>query len=124
MTEITSITSQNDSFALSGEGQQHHESEYFTLTSLVLYWSPQDRMLTPKERAFYEQKAAFLSIRPLFLSQYGDKYVASMNGEIIDSDNDLATLSSRFFQQHGDVPVYITKVGSIQPESVVTPFFQ
>lgn len=123
MTEITSFTSQYESFPLSGNRQNTHESDILTLTSPVLYWSSRETILTPQELAFQEQKAAFLTIRPLFLSQYGEKYVASMNGEIIDSDDDLAMLLPRFFQQHGDVPVYIAKVGSIQPEVIVTPFF-
>lgn len=60
---------------------------------------------------FDQQKAAFNEIPPLVLMPYNGLFVASFNGEIVDSDPNLPSLTNRFFSQYGDVPVYITRVG-------------
>jgi len=77
---------------------------------------------TISEREFQEQKEAFQQIPPLLLEQYRGQFVASRNGNIVDSDSDLDSLVSRFFTRHGDVPVYVTKVGSPIREFFDTPF--
>ena len=61
---------------------------------------------------FEEQKRAFDAIPAQHLAQYGGRFVASRDGEIVDSDETLATLTRRFFQDHGDVAVYITRIGA------------
>jgi len=78
--------------------------------------------LSQTELEFQQQKEAFLAIPPLFRVQYQNQYVVSHNGEILDHDSDLPTLTARFFAQHGDMPVYITKVGQEEEQWVVTPF--
>ena len=79
--------------------------------------------LTPSEREFEEQKTLFQQILPLFLEQYRNQFVASMNGQIVDSDEDFITLAHRFFAANGDVPVYITKIGDDPGIVIDTPFF-
>lgn len=78
---------------------------------------------TQEERAFREQREAFLAIPPLLLAPYQGQFVVSRNGEILDSDNDLPTLTKRFFGQRGDIQVYITQVEPIEEEASLTSFF-
>ncbi len=78
---------------------------------------------SPSEIEFEEQKREFKKILPLFLEQYRDQFVASMNGRIVDSDEDFITLAHRFFERFGDVPAYITKIGDDPGIIVDTPFF-
>ena len=78
--------------------------------------------LTPSEREFRDQEQAFLDIPPLILAQYQGEFVVSQNGQIIDHDFDLPTLTYRFFTSHDDVPVYITKIGEDVEETIETPF--
>lgn len=78
---------------------------------------------TPAEREFREQKEAFQRIPPLLLEEYRGRYVISHDGSILDADEDLDTLTSRFFAEHGDMPVFLTKVGGEVREFIDTPFF-
>ena len=73
---------------------------------------------------FELQKQAFESIPPLLISQYAGQFVASIDGQIVDSDSNIQELAKRFFLQRGFVPAYITRVGA-QPHVVEidTPFF-
>jgi hypothetical protein len=77
--------------------------------------------LSEMDREFEQQKAAFKEIPPLILAQYQGQFVVSLNGEIVDSDLHLPTLTNRFINVHGDVPVYITKVGGRQRVLLRTP---
>jgi hypothetical protein len=78
--------------------------------------------LTDSEREFEEQKRLFQRNLPLLLEQYRGQFVASRNGDIVDSDEDFVTLTHRFFQNAGDVPVYITKIGEDEGIFIETPF--
>jgi hypothetical protein len=83
----------------------------------VVILSPQDE--------FDRQKAAFKQIPPLMLERYAGQYVASINGEIVDSDNNLATLARRFSATHGDADVYVSRVhGHSNPLVIRTPFLR
>lgn len=75
------------------------------------------------EQSEYErQKSAFNQIPPLFLSQYNGKYVVSHDGVIMDSDEDLYSLTNRFFSAHNNMKVYISFVGSNHERRIRTPF--
>lgn len=65
----------------------------------------------PKATEFERQKEAFKGIPEMFLAPYRGKFVASLDGVIVDWDTDLASLSHRFRERFGKVPVYITRVG-------------
>lgn len=78
----------------------------------------------PKDTEFERQKEAFKSIPPIFLAPYRGQFVAACNGAIVDSDNDLGALGRRFFEKHGDVPVYMTKVGDTIMVRIPTPFLR
>lgn len=69
---------------------------------------------------FEKQKEAFKAIPPIFLAPYHGKFVASLDGTIVDCDTDLASLSHRFRARYGKVPVYITRVG--KKAKMPTPF--
>jgi|SRR5581483_775052 len=78
-----------------------------------------------KEIEFLHQQKAFLDIPPLMLSPYRGEFVVSHNGEILDHDRDLVTLTRRFFSQHGDIPVYIAAALSDDTvEHFDTPFYE
>ena len=78
---------------------------------------------TQAEIEFREQERMFHEIPPLFLEQYRSRFVASSNGRIVDSDDDFVVLTHRFFETHGDVPVYITMIGHDDGIVIDTPFF-
>ena len=76
------------------------------------------------DREFEEQKKAFLSIESSVLEQYCGQFVASLDGEIVDHDLVLASLTRRFFSKYGDVAVYIAKVGEPIQVTVTTPLLR
>jgi len=66
----------------------------------------------PTGSAEFEQEwTAFLRLKPLLVELYPDRYVAIRNGRIVDHHPDMAVLTARFFETHGDVPVCIGRVG-------------
>jgi hypothetical protein len=79
--------------------------------------------LSQEELEFQQQKDAFSDIPPIILAQFQNMFVVSHNGNILDSDFDLPTLTARFFGHHGDMPVYITKIGEQVEDRFDTPFF-
>lgn len=83
---------------------------------------PHSSTMTQGEQEFYEQKEAYLAIPPLILAPYKGQYVVVHNGEILDSDSDLPTLTGRFFAEHEDMPIYVTKVGEEIAATIDTPF--
>lgn len=80
--------------------------------------------MTQAEKEFLEQKEAFLGIPPLLLSGYQGQYIVSHDGEILDCDLDLPTLTARFFSTHGDIPVFITKIGEELEDRFDTPIIE
>lgn len=78
---------------------------------------------TRVEREFNEQEQAFQQIPPLLLEPYRGQFVVCHDGTVLDSDVDLYTLTNRFFARHGDMPVYITRIGGEVDEVIDTPFF-
>lgn len=89
-------------------------------------WPIEPCSLTPDVRQtsapteFEKQKEAFKAIPPIFLAPYHGKFIASLDGTIVDCDTDLASLSHRFRARYGKVPVYITRVG--KKAKMPTPF--
>jgi hypothetical protein len=61
-----------------------------------------------------------MSIPTAELDLYRGRFVVSRNGVILDADPDLVELTGRFFNQHGRVPVYITRIG--KPVRMPSPF--
>lgn len=75
------------------------------------------------ELEFWLERQAFDLIPPNQLTQYEGVFVASRNGQIVDSDAALERLTERFFNRFGDVPVYMTRIGSEPEIQIDTPFF-
>lgn len=73
---------------------------------------------------FRQQKDAFKRIPPHVLVPYRGQFVASCNGEIVDSDDNLTELTRRFFGEHGNIPVYMTRVGEPIRITISTPLFR
>jgi hypothetical protein len=71
---------------------------------------------------FERQKEAFKNIPTNSLVPYNGQFIASRDGVIVDHDSDLVELTHRFFEQHGNVPVYITRVG--KTIKMRTPFLR
>jgi hypothetical protein len=69
------------------------------------------RPLLSADDAFEIQKKAFQEIPARVLAQYEHQFVISRDGQIIDSDFDLPTLTRRFFKRRRRSSVYITRVG-------------
>jgi hypothetical protein len=84
--------------------------------------TPQTNDLTDSEIEFRTQKRLFEQIPPLLLRQYDGLFIASRNGEIVDTDADIDILMDRFFARYGEVPVYITRIGEPIREFIDTPF--
>ena len=60
---------------------------------------------------FDQQKQAFQRIPVEELERYKNQFVVSLNGRVVDHDEDLSTLTNRFFAGSGDIAVYITRIG-------------
>lgn len=92
------------------------------VTGAVKFWSNFQAPLTDSEREFEEQKKLFENIPPLLLEPYRGLFVISHNGEILDADEKLDTLTNRFFSEHADMPIYVDKIGGQFREVIDTHF--
>ena len=80
--------------------------------------------LAPGDLEFWLEKQAFEMIPKDRLTPNEGMFIASKDGNVVDSDTNLEALTDRFFRQFGDVPVYMTKVGGAENElRIDTPFF-
>lgn len=131
ITKISSGSSNAEIKAIASSDAIGHifVGEYDDVTSaagdvrLFLTTALRVQIQTDSEREFERQKQFFDQILPLFLEQYRGRFVASRDGRIVDSDDDFVALTHRFFENFGDVPVYITKIGHDDGISLDTPFF-
>jgi hypothetical protein len=73
---------------------------------------------------FERQKTAFQRIPRSVLRRYKGQYVVAHNGQIVDHDANLTVLGQRFFDSHGDIAVYITRVDKTKPVKIRTPFLR
>ena len=67
------------------------------------------------QRGFESERAAFGKLEEGLRERYDEVFVAVHQGEVVDSDPDLQTLVSRFFEDYGDASVYIGYAGKRQP---------
>jgi hypothetical protein len=72
---------------------------------------------------FEEEKSAFEKIRDSLAKDesYRGKYVAIMQGKVIDSDPDKVKLVERIYKKQGYVPLFIGFVGHQKPVEVPSP---
>ena len=84
--------------------------------------TPGAEPLPPRDLEFWLERTAFRMIPSSELAQYEGRYVASVSGRIVESDSSLAALAVKFIRHHGDVAVYMTKIGPEEEERIDTPF--
>jgi PHD/YefM family antitoxin component YafN of YafNO toxin-antitoxin module len=68
--------------------------------------TPRDNALVALEK----ERAAFLRLKDQLLRTYQGKFVAILNEEVIDVDEDDRVLTRRVYAEHGYVPIYIDQV--------------
>jgi|SRR5262249_49842986 len=62
---------------------------------------------------FAAESQAFWSMHSQLLERYQGKYVAILNGKVVDSDADKRTLAQRLYRQFGYQPIYVQLVTAI-----------
>jgi hypothetical protein len=127
ITSLSSGSSNTDIKAISSGdaigGAFLREFDMTLVAGAVKFWADSQAWhLTDSERQFEEQKRLFELIPPLFLEPYRGLFVISHDGEILDTDQNLDALTSRFFAEHGDLPVFLGKVGGQLREVIDTHF--
>ena len=60
--------------------------------------------------ALERERAAFLRLKKQLLRRYRGRFVAILNGEVIDADEDDRALTRRVYAKHGYIPIYVDKV--------------
>jgi len=81
---------------------------YASQTEVV---TSQDEALAALEK----ERAAFLRLKDQLLRTHRGKFVAILDGGVIDVDEDDRTLTRRVYAAHGYVPIYIDKVVEESP---------
>jgi len=72
-----------------------------------------DKMPVDLADSFEKERGAFLQMRQMLLAEksYRDKYVAVLNGSVVDYDEDEVKLLKRVYDRFGYVPVYVERLG-------------
>lgn len=65
---------------------------------------------------FEREEQTFLQMKEELLKNqaYSDKFVAILDGKLIDSDSDKAELAKRCYKRYGYIPIYFDKVERIK----------
>lgn len=71
-----------------------------------------DKDSSSADQIYQREKRAFEKLRPELLKDpnYKQKYVAIINGKVVDSDFDETALAIRVYQTHGYISLYAGKV--------------
>lgn len=71
---------------------------------------------------FDQEVAAYVAMHPQLLEKYEGKHVAIYGGQVIDVDDDFATLYDRVLDKYGDdTPIFFHKVTKEVFRTVVIP---
>jgi hypothetical protein len=75
------------------------------------------------EAKFASERQAFWAMHSQLLPMYEGKYVAVLNGQVVDSDVDERTLVQRVYQKFGYQPMYVQLVtsGSLPVYRLMSP---
>ena len=75
------------------------------------------------EAKFACERQAFWAMHAQLVSRYEGKYVAVLNGQVVDSDIDERALVQRVYQKFGYQPIYVQLVtlGSLPVHRLVSP---
>ena len=60
--------------------------------------------------ALEKERAAFVRLKDQLLRTHRGKFVAILNGEVVDVDEDDRILTRRVYAEYGYVPIYIDRV--------------
>ena len=74
-----------------------------------------EAQIQAQNEAWEKERAAFYHLKPQLLQTHKGLYVAIHGGQVVDSDADERPLAIRFFEKHGQVPVYIGLVSEQPP---------
>jgi hypothetical protein len=66
-----------------------------------------------QDARFAAERQAFWSMHSQLLERYEGKYVAILNGKVVDSDADKRALAQRLYRQLGYQPIYVQLVTAI-----------
>lgn len=85
---------------------QPASGSFFTYPALTIAHQDYNIMQLEKERL------AFLGMKGELLrnDRYRGKYIAILDGRLVDSDEDLKRLAKRVYSMHGYIPIYMDKV--------------
>ena len=70
----------------------------------------QDANTSEQDARFAAERRAFWAMRAQLLKAYEGKYVAVLNGEVVDCDEDKQVLAKRLYRQFGYQPIYVQLV--------------
>ena len=75
------------------------------------------------EAKFASERQAFWAMHAQLVSMYEGKYVAVLNGQVVDNDVDEGALMQRVYQTFGYQPVYVQWVisGSLPVYYLMSP---
>ena len=65
--------------------------------------------------ALERERAAFLRLKDQLIRTHHGQFVAILNGEVIDADEDDRALTRRVYAKHGYIPIYIDRVVKESP---------
>jgi prevent-host-death family protein len=80
--------------------------------------TPAEGATTPRNEAWAaleRERAAFLRLKDQRLRTHHGQFVAILNGEVIDADEDDRALTRRVYAKHGYIPIYIDRVAKESP---------
>jgi hypothetical protein len=84
-------------------------------------YAPPSNPKSQYDLEFEQQKRLFERLSPEELEPYQGEFVASRNGRIVGHDTDIVALTSWFFAEHGNVAVYMTRIGEPVRITLRTP---
>jgi hypothetical protein len=63
-----------------------------------------------QDTRFAAERRAFWAMHPQLLKAYEGKYVAILNGKVVDCDEDKHALAKRLYRRFGYQPIYVQLV--------------
>jgi len=70
------------------------------------------KAVSPSDEIFEREKNSFVKLKEILLSDpaYLNKYVAVVDGKVVDSDYDDSVLAERVYEGFGYIPLFIGKI--------------
>ncbi len=104
---VAALTSQN--------GPKRRKSVVLSQKDIELI----DEATIRREMKWYEEK------KEEYLQKYEGKYIALLNGELLDSDASISEMAKRVYEKHGYIAVFMTLVTRrSKPYRIASPRFK